>query len=282
MINFIKKSTFFCLIIAILFIVKFIIFIIIYNYEANQLDPVNNVKFAFFGDSHVERNIKNSAELRNYGKSAEPLLFSCVKASSFCTKNKQANIVFSFDNLSLNHIEKLTHGNEMFFIKYLPRLDLHENLSLLLECPEKWLKSFISIGFHGKYPLMMESGYSPMKFDSFHKSTNQIKQISLVKAYEDINIRALLQFLSVHKNRTVYLVRMPLYLKEISLNDFQNSEKIFQTIKLSIVKHNRNVIFIDMKDVFADRKNLFYDWDHLNSNGADTFQNLLKIQLEKF
>jgi hypothetical protein len=279
MIKFINKSLFLSVIIIFIFVIKLIFYSFIYITEANSLRFQKNLDFAFFGDSHIERGIKSSSNFGNFGKSAEPLLFSSKKAQIFCDHNKKACVVLSFDNLSLNHIDKLKHGDEIFFVKYIPRLNIRENLSLFLNCPFLWTKSFISVGFHGSYPLMDHCGYAPMNSNKFHEATNHIKKISTDQVLDDINIKGLFTLLDNHKNRPIYLLRNPLYTKDLPSDALNINEIVYLSIIKLIIEKYKNVTFLDYKDTFKNRRDFFYDWDHLNKKGADSFHLLLKNRM---
>jgi hypothetical protein len=279
MIKFINKTLFLSAIIIFIFFIKLICYKLIYINEEHNLNFSHNLEFAFFGDSHIERNIKNSSIFENFGKSAEPLLFSSKKAKIFCDHNLESCVVLSFDNLSLNHIDKLTYGDETFFVKYIPRMNFQENLKLFLNCPHLWTKSFLSVGFQGTYHLMDQCGYAPMVSNRFHKATNQLKNINTNDVLEDINIKGLFNLLDNHKNRPFYLLRNPLYIKDIPSDFFNINEKVYLSIIKLILDKYKNVTFIDYKDTFRDRRDFFYDWDHLNKKGADSFHMLLKNQL---
>jgi hypothetical protein len=279
MIKFINKSLFLSVIIIFIFVIKLICYKLFYITEANSLRFENNLEFAFFGDSHIERNIKSSSNFGNFGKSAEPLLFSSEKAQIFCDHNLKTCIVLSFDNLSLNHIDKLTHGDETFFVKYIPRMDFRENLSLFLNCPFLWTKSFLSVGFHGGYPLMDQCGYAPMNSNKFHKGTNQIKKIKTDEVLDDINIKGLFNLLDNNKNRPIYLLRNPLYTKDVLSDALNINETTYLSIIKLILDKYENVTILDYKDTFKDRRDFFYDWDHLNKKGADSFHLLLKNRM---
>lgn len=281
MIKFINKSLFFLATIIFIFIIKSICYKFIYINQEHNLIFSNNLEFAFFGDSHIERNIKNSSNFGNFGKSAEPLLFSSKKAEIFCDHNLESYVVLSFDNLSLNHVDKLTNGDETFFVKYIPRMNFQENLKIFLICPHLWTKSFLSVGFQGTYHLMEQCGYAPMHSNRFHKATNQLIKLNTDDVLNDINIKGLFKLLDNHKNRPFFLLRNPLYIKDIPSDLFNINEKVYLSIVKLILEKYKNVTFIDYKDIFKNRRDLFYDWDHLNKNGADTFHVILKNELAR-
>jgi hypothetical protein len=271
---FLKKIAKLSLFIVSLFLIKFLIIKSIKIKDINELDNITQSTVLFFGDSHIERGIKESSDFRNLAKSAQPLFFSCVQAQQYCNKQGQFSIAISFDNLSLHHRNKLeSDGSDDFFQKYFIYLTIGEHLSLICNFPKKWLRTFFGLGLRRVPNFEEEIGYSPLKVDRMLKKPTNILGAPNV---EDINVAKLIQFIDFNQNHRIYLIRMPLCLNKIDPEKFRISEFYFRNIINKIKSKYKNVQFLDYIDNFNCNSGLFYDWDHLNSNGADSLNVILK------
>jgi len=271
--SFFNKTIKYFTVVILLFCVK--LTILIGLKDITEIDNNTNGKVLFFGDSHIERGIKESNVFKNLAKSAQPLYFSCVQAQQYCNTNSGCDVAISFDNLSLSHCEKIeSEGSDYFFNKYFIYLSRDDHWTMLINFPQKWLTSFIGIGLRKIPKIHEEIGFIPLNVPrSLKLPTNHMGNPTI----RDLNIVKLIDFIKFNPKRNIYLIRMPFYLKNTDKEKFNLNEVYFNDVCRNILKNHKNVKFLDFKDEFQGDSQFFYDWDHLNSKGADSFA----IRVEK-
>jgi len=278
MYRFIFKIAKYVFLLFFLFLCKFIsVKFIAFNNRAESHNLKLNTRVVFFGDSHFEVGIKESDGIQNLSKSAQPLFFSCVQAQQYSNLDRNFNIVLSFDNLSLFHHLKIENGSNYFLNKYFPHMSTEDHFSFFFDYPGKWLNVFLGLGKESQPGLEEDTGFYPRKADGkLHQPINIIGQTSDDEINDDLNIQRLLKFIRDNKHRKICLLRMPMLITQEQENNFTVTEKQLQSFLNRVTAENENVKFIDLKDACDNNSNLFYDWDHLNSDGADSLN--LKIK----
>jgi hypothetical protein len=237
----------------------------------------NSKKVLVIGDSHIERGWKPFNNEINFAKSAQSLLYSVAKLRRFKLLPGRSFLVIGISNVTLN--QKALLGIDYFLERSFCYLKLREHFYLIRFFPFKWLKALILLNATVFKDPYNNTGFSPMAENSNLKSaTNNLRIISENDVKNDIGLLALRQFISENTNVNIFLVRMPMYSTKIALIN----DDLFQAYIRRLTNDFNNVKYLDFhKSSLFKSSKIFYDWDHLNSKGADClFSHRLKNNIK--
>ncbi len=255
-------------------LIKMLLFFIISNFlEKSYISK----KVLVIGDSHIERGWKPSNNEINLAKSAQSLLYSVAKLRRFKLASERSFLVIGISNVTLN--QKALLGIDYFLERSFCYLKLKEHFYLIRFFPFKWLKALILLNATSLKDPYDNTGFSPMAENGNLKSaTNNVSAISEQVVNNDIGLLALRQFISENTNVKIFLVRMPMYSTNISIIN----DDLFQAYIRRLTNDYNNVKYLDFhKSSLFKSSKFFYDWDHLNSKGADSlFSHRLKINIK--
>ena len=247
-------------------LIKFISFTAIANLKEKFIP---SKKALIIGDSHIERGWKPTEIEENIAKSAQSLFYTVAKLRRFNFNSEKNTLIIGVSNLTFN--QKALLGADYFLERSFCHLNLVEHIYLIRNFPLKWLKTFFALNVTVLKSPYDNTGFAPMPVgDTLKKATNSMSVLSQKEIDDNIGIRALRKFVSDNPNVNVILARMPLCLGNIILLN----EKSFQNFIKTLTTENLNVSFVDFHkmNIVSDAK-YFYDWDHLNSKGADSLYN---------
>jgi hypothetical protein len=247
-------------------VIKFILFSVIASFQEKSI-PTKKV--LVIGDSHIERGWKPTEFEDNIAKSAQSLLYTVAKLRRFDLNSEKTTVVIGISNITFN--QKALEGADYFLERSFCYLKLREHAYLFRNFPLKWVKTFVSINATVLKSPYDNTGFAPMpEGDTLKRATNGMSVVSQKDMDNNIGFLALRQFINDNPEIKIVLVRMPLYTdNKILLNEYN-----FQTYINSLTKENLNVSFVDFhKHNIVSNAKYFYDWDHLNSKGADRLHN---------
>jgi len=244
-------------------VIKFISFLVIANLKEK---PIPTKKILVIGDSHIERGWKPQMKEDNIAKSAQSLLYTIAKLRRFDLNSGKTVLVIGISNITFN--QKALEGAAYFLERSFCYLNLREHIYLFRNFPLKWLIAFVSINATVLKSPYDNTGFAPMpEGDTLHRATNGISVVSQKDIDNNIGFLALRQFVIDNPSVNIVLVRMPLYTDKNTLLNECN----FQKYMYDLTKENKNVSFLDFhKCNIVSEAKFFYDWDHLNSKGADS------------
>jgi hypothetical protein len=248
------------------FIFKILMLFFIVKYKNDSIEIKSKVIIC--GDSHMERGWKTNELEFSIAKSAEPLIFTIAKLKLINLRGKE--IVVGVSNLTLNQMNLF--DSKYFLSRHFFSLTINEHLNYLLVSPKSWLSVFFELGSSINTDPLKNSGFAPLKVcDTLKKATNKLVKIDKLQLTSDINLMALEKFIKENDSLKITLVRMPMFIKE----EFQLiNDEILSSFVEKITSRYMNVNYIDFhKKIRLDSSN-YYDWDHFNAKGADTFFNI--------
>lgn len=262
------------------------------NKKAEFVIP-NVSELAVFGHSHPECAFNDELinNFSNFSASGESYFYTLMKAKELVNHNKQIKTVFiEFSNDQINkninewiwsdeHLSARYHtfspfmslkdhflifnNNMKGFFKYL-HISTKKNVKRIKN------KNYLYQDKVGKYKKL--TGVTKSSFTGENKSNE--KYISEVEL-SLINITYLkeLLFFLKKEGKQVLLIRSPLR----ENNSFQKNEPFFKSI---LSKQFSEIDFLDFVDFPLEDKD-FYDYGHLNVNGAEKFSTWFNGLLEK-
>jgi hypothetical protein len=273
-----KKIIFYTILFGLCFILKLFFLSWTTTKNSNRYFLKGNSKSFFLGDSHIETGIKEFEGIRNLGKGAQPLFFTCIQAEEIINSSNRPTVIIGLDNFVVLHKNRFgTDATNYFMNKYFIYFNLNDHRRVFMESPKLWISHFFGIGKKRIPKLYDEVGFAPKVNDTFQKAINIVPKDLNEFSYNHIHTKKLIELIQNNPATKFILLRTPLLLNEIDIKSFQIAEKFFIQKVSSITQEFSNVMFLDFKDEFKNQKELFFDPDHLNSRGADS----LEIRLKK-
>lgn len=262
------------------------------NKKAEFVIP-NVSELAVFGHSHPECafNTELISNFSNFASSGESYFYTYLKAKELLSQNKQVETVFiEFSNDQINsnknewiwsdmHLSARYHtfspfmrlkdhllifqNNKSGFLKYL-HISTKKNLKRVKSNQFNYSKKL------GRFrPLKDTTMVTYAEAQTLERSANFRSEIS------EANIsylKELIYYLQL-ENKRIFLIRSPL----LKNNSFQKNEIQFNEI---LNNHFKSVEFLDFVN-FPLHGSDFFDYGHLNVNGAEKFSKWFNELLEE-
>lgn len=274
-----------------------LIFFIGYSFYNSDLLRLKNKNILIAGDSHTEVSLNDSiiSNSMNISQSADTYLYTFIRLRFFLNNDKKLKkVILGFSNHNIDKSinrwytedENISFKlpNQFYFMSYpeikdLIRLNTKQLLKSYFEILFIKGKQLRSLFANKLVFQSLEIGYyRKLNGSNIEKDTlNNIKKIDMkIEEVSDIQLKYLLKIRDLCKENKVklYLINTPQNRMNI-VNDYGYLNRFKD-------KYLPNAKFIDEIDLKLN-DSMFYDRDHLNSNGAIYFSkkidSILKLNL---
>jgi len=301
---FLKKSLFF-LLIGTLLVFLFFPINFIYNKRVEKLTLGGNISTLICGDSHpmCALDDKIIPDSINISLSAECYYYTYYRLKKILNNDNDLKYILlglSFSNFGENRDNRIYKTEEIknMYPKYFLILENREKLDLLKKNPNGLLKSTPYILKSAITTFFKPNKYANYPFwGCFHDSKNtnlsdeNIKaainrhyynnNFDLLQGFSALQLEYLLKIIDLcnKNNIRLYLINTP-----ISNEYFSKIPEKFINHYYSIVKKlkfSKNIRILDYHN-YQLPQNCFGDADHLNSNGAKIFSEIIMDEINDF
>lgn len=250
--------------------------------KIKYLKKQNQVKTLILGSSHIETSYIADEEEFNLGTSSQDLYTSYKLYEKFNTKHLE-NVVLSYSNFSpWSHLVRGLSSDYTIYFKLLADIDYEEKL--YAKKYNLYLKEFLNVSYiYNQYKKMKVEDSYRGNFtnypNDYKELTSEMKE-TILKAENrrrDCFEKYVLRLINdtAMRNQNLYFVITPQgkELREILAEKGEMFKELYE-----ITEKYNHIHIIDLYDSPLFEKSDFYDWQHLNYNGA---LKLTKIVKEK-
>ena len=250
--------------------------------------PISGKKVFIMGNSHTECAVNDAmmgGRYLNVSQSAEPILYTTVKAQNIIDMGMADTLVIGYDKVVMQSIGSEVQEERLYamYREYFSQMDMDQHRFLMRHDPWQWMKSLLFLNYwdvssyskiRGRYRRLERNRLEPQD------SSIQAQRAELQRAdgrhasIERWNTHSIQNL--IRRNPQVYfiLVRMPVHRSYVSPN-----EKEY----MSAVDGFRgfgNLCFVDFARSIDLPDSCYGDLNHLNHTGAALFTPFFKKVLE--
>jgi hypothetical protein len=315
---FFKKALVFLTISIVLFLIINIFYIrlvlpktLVYGSEKSYYEYLDsltekNIKYAFFGDSHVGSvNPHYINDSFNFESGGENYIRTYFKLNKILNKDK-SKLDFAIIQIDLNSFSSYTNKDSLFLadslwyyhniipIDVIANVSTKPKLTLIME-------SYFPVIGHGQHFSYLISGSGEKfyhgwqklpsgNFSELNKTEAAMADYSHFMSTDNNRIDPLITEyfqkvinISNENNITLIFVKYPIakeYFDTVEMYDSISSEKYYKEIFNLINNSNSNYYFLDYQQLFFNNSDYFFDTQHLTDSGSEILSKQIATDLK--